>query len=204
MADHITAILDLKSQIQDTGKTLDDIHVACTMVLFLPKTQSWDIIKIQLSDVESMKLTIDTVSTKLQSEANCCACEAVGGSTQKKDPGKHDGRPDPFYACHDGGHQGHTIDDCPYSRRNIKMQAKSAPESTNIMTHAICDLGTCEIGQVYMAITSNSATEADNILLDSAAMSYMFQKYHVFTNYRPSIEDETILARNKHPLRVAG
>jgi hypothetical protein len=32
----------------------------------------------------------------------------------------------------------------------------------------------------------------------------MFQKYHVFANYRPSIEDETILARNKHPLRVAG
>jgi hypothetical protein len=54
--------------------------------------------------------------------------------TQKKDPGKRDGKPDPFYTCHDGGHQGHTIDDCPYSQRNIKAQAKSAPESTNLMT----------------------------------------------------------------------
>jgi hypothetical protein len=47
MADHIATILDLKSQIQDAGKTLDNIHIRA-MVLSLPKTQSWDIIKIQL------------------------------------------------------------------------------------------------------------------------------------------------------------
>jgi hypothetical protein len=67
-------------------------------------------------------------------------------------------------------------------------------------THALCDLGTCEIGQVYMATTSNSATEANDVLLDSAATSHMFRKYHVFANYRPPIEDETVLAGNKHPL----
>jgi hypothetical protein len=51
-----------------------------------------------------------------------------------------------------------------------------------------------------MATTSNSATEADEVLLDRATMSHMFRKYHVFTNYRPSIENETILVGNKHPL----
>jgi hypothetical protein len=119
MANHIAAILDLKSQIQDTGETLDDIHIACTMVLSLPKTQSWDIIKIQLFDVESAKLTIDAVSTKLQSEANRRTHEVVGGGTTlytwKKDPGKRDGKPDPFYACCDRGHQGHNADECPHS-----------------------------------------------------------------------------------------
>jgi hypothetical protein len=70
MADHIAAILDLKSQIQDAGEILGDIHITHAMVLSLPKTQFWDIIEIQLFDVESMKLTIDTVSTKLQSKAN--------------------------------------------------------------------------------------------------------------------------------------
>jgi hypothetical protein len=54
---------------------------AHAMVLSLPKTQSWDIIKIQLFDVESTKLTIDGVSTKLQSKANHHTCEAVGGGT---------------------------------------------------------------------------------------------------------------------------
>jgi hypothetical protein len=53
MAKHIAAILDLKSQIQDAGETLDDIHVACAMVLSLPKTQSSDIIKIQLFNLQN-------------------------------------------------------------------------------------------------------------------------------------------------------
>jgi hypothetical protein len=38
MANDIAAILDLKSQIQDTGKTLNDIHITHAMVLSLPKT----------------------------------------------------------------------------------------------------------------------------------------------------------------------
>jgi hypothetical protein len=124
IADHIAAILDLKSQIQDAGKMLDDIHVARAMVLSLPKTQSWDVIKIQLFNIESEKLTIDAVSTKLQSKANRHAHKAVGDGTalytRKKDPGKCDGKPDPFYACRDGGHQGHNVDKCPNSRKNIE------------------------------------------------------------------------------------
>jgi hypothetical protein len=61
MANHIAAMLNIKQQINDAGKSLDDIHVARAMVLSLPKTQSWDIIKIQLFDVEPDKLTIDMV-----------------------------------------------------------------------------------------------------------------------------------------------
>jgi hypothetical protein len=63
-------MLDLKQQIIDAGETLKDLHVAHAMVLSLPKTQSWDVIKIQLFDVESAKLTSEAVSTKLQSKAN--------------------------------------------------------------------------------------------------------------------------------------
>jgi hypothetical protein len=55
-----------------------------------------------------------------------------------------------------------------------------------------------------MATTSNSASDADNVLLDSAAMSHMFRKHLTFTNYRPSMENETISVENKHPLQVAG
>jgi hypothetical protein len=48
MANHIASMLDIKQQIIDAGETLEDLHVACAMVLSLPKTQSWDIMKIQL------------------------------------------------------------------------------------------------------------------------------------------------------------
>jgi hypothetical protein len=51
------------------------------MVLSLPKTQSWEIIKIQLLDIEATKLTSELVSTKLQSEANRCAQDKAGGNT---------------------------------------------------------------------------------------------------------------------------
>jgi hypothetical protein len=204
MADHIAAILDLKSQIQDAGEVLDDIHTARTMVLSLPKTQSWDIIKIQLFNIESAKLTINTVSTKLQSEANCHTCEAVGGGTAlytwKKDPGKRNGKPDPFYACQDGGHQGHNADECPHSQKNIEVRANAVPQSTNLTMHTLCDLGTRKLGQVYMATNSNSASNADNVLLDSAATLHMFRKCLTFTNYRPSMENKTVLVGNKHPL----
>jgi hypothetical protein len=70
MADHIMSMLDIKQQIINAGETLEDLHVTRAMVLSLPKTQSWDVIKIQLFDVESAKLTSKVVSTKLQSEAN--------------------------------------------------------------------------------------------------------------------------------------
>jgi hypothetical protein len=208
MADHITAILDLKSQIQDAGETLNDIHVAHAIVLSLPKTQSWDATKIQLFNVKSAKLTINAIPTKLQSEANRCTRKAVGGGTAlytwKKDPGKHNGKPDPFYACQDGGHQGHNADECPHSQKNIKARANAAPQSTNLTTHTLYDLGTREIGQVYMATTLNNASKADDVLLDSAATSHMFRKCLTFTNYRLSMENETVSVGNKHPLRVAG
>jgi len=62
MADHIAAMLDVKRQIEDAGERLEDLHLARAMILSLPKTQSWDIIKIQLFDVEPTKLTVDVVS----------------------------------------------------------------------------------------------------------------------------------------------
>jgi hypothetical protein len=69
MANHIVFMLDIKQQIIDAGETLENLHVACVMVLSLPKTQSWDIIKIQLFDVESAKLT--RYKTPVQSKPAC-------------------------------------------------------------------------------------------------------------------------------------
>jgi hypothetical protein len=51
-----------------------------------------------------------------------------------------------------------------------------------------------------MAINSNSVSTADDVLLDSAATSHMFRKRLTFTNYRLSLENETVLVGNKHPL----
>jgi hypothetical protein len=181
MADHIAAMLDIKRQINDAGESLDDIHVARAMVLLLPKTQSWDIIKIQLFDVEPDKLTIDTVSTKLQSEANRHMREKGTNNTalyvQKKDTRKREkgSGKGPYAVCRDGGHSGHKAEECPHDYKNRnKAKAKSQPQSTNYTVNNLRNLGTREIGQVFMTV--GGIPDTNDILLDSAATSHMFCK----------------------------
>jgi hypothetical protein len=95
------------------------------MVLLLPKTQSWDIIKIQLFNIEPAKLTIDTVSTKLQSEENHLTREKGASNTalyvQKKDACKRKkGSGKGLYVvCHDGGHSGHKAEECPMTTKTM-------------------------------------------------------------------------------------
>jgi hypothetical protein len=152
MADHIVAMLDIKRQINDAGELLDDVHVAWAMVLSLLKTQSWDIIKIQLFNIEPAKLTIDTVSTKLQSEANCRTCKKGASNTalyvQKKDTRKCEkgSGKGPYAVYRDGGHSGHKAEECPHDYKNRdKVKAESQPQSTNFTVSNLWDLGTREI-----------------------------------------------------------
>jgi len=68
MADHIAVMLDLKHRIEQAGEDIPDIHVARAMIISLPKTQTWDVVKITLFEVT--KLTSEVVSSKLLQEAN--------------------------------------------------------------------------------------------------------------------------------------
>jgi hypothetical protein len=130
-------------------------------------------------DVEPDKLTIDTVSTKLQSKANRQAREKGASNTalyvQKKDTCKHEkgSGKGPYVVCRDGGHSGHKAGECPHDYKNCdKAKAKSQPQSANFTVSNLRDLGTHEIGQVFMAI--GGIPNTNNILLDSAATSHMF------------------------------
>jgi len=68
MADHIAVMLDLKHHIEQAGEDIPDIHVARAMIISLPKTQTWDVVKITLFEVT--ELTSEIVSSKLLQEAN--------------------------------------------------------------------------------------------------------------------------------------
>jgi hypothetical protein len=209
MADHIAAILDIKRQITDAGELLNDVHFTQAMVLLLPKTQSWDIIKIQLFNVEPAKLTIDMVSTKLQSEANRRTCKKGASDTalyvQKKDAHKCDkgSGKGPYVVCCDGGYSGHKAKECPHDYNNCnKARAKSQPQSTNFTVSNLQDLGTHEIGQVSMAI--GGIPDTNDILLDSTATSHMFCEHHLFSSYTSSTKNETVSVGDKRALIVAG
>jgi hypothetical protein len=183
------------------------------MVPSLLKTQSWDVIKMQLFDVELAKLTIDTVSTKLQSEANHQTNEKGASNTalyvQKKDAHRHKKELGKrlYVVCCDGGHSGHKANECPHNYENRdKAKAKSQPQSANFTVSNLCDLGTHEIGQVFMAV--GSTPDTNDILLDSAATSHMFChmfcECHLFFSYTSSTKNETVSVGDKHALIIAG
>jgi hypothetical protein len=96
MADHIAAILDIRDRIIQAGEAIPDLHIVRAMILSLPKTSSWEMIKIQLFDIKV--LTSDIVSTKLQTEANRHIREKPGGGQTalqaSTKPKKGDGRGD--------------------------------------------------------------------------------------------------------------
>src|ERR1700731_1563996 len=68
MDDHITSLLDLSHRISNSGEKINDIHLARAMVLSLPKTASWELIKIPLFELDT--LTSELLGTRLLQEAN--------------------------------------------------------------------------------------------------------------------------------------
>jgi len=75
MADHVASMLNLWHKILAAGKDLSNIHVVQALVLLLPQMSTWDLIKIQLFNLDMMKLTSETITTTLQAEANHHQCD---------------------------------------------------------------------------------------------------------------------------------
>jgi hypothetical protein len=152
---------------------------------------------------------ITMVSTKLQSEANRWTREKGASNTaiyiQKKDTRRCDkgSGKGPYAVCCDGGHSGYKADECPHNSKNCdKAKAKSQPQSANFTVSNLQDLGTREIGQVFMAV--GSIPDTNDILLDSTATSHMFYKHQLFSSYTSSTENETVSVGDKCALIVAG
>ena len=66
MADHIASMIDLRQKIMATGKSLPGIQIAHALILSLLQSQSWDVIKIQLFNLEINKLTSSLVSATVR------------------------------------------------------------------------------------------------------------------------------------------
>jgi hypothetical protein len=146
------------------------------------------------------------VSTKLQSETNCQTCKKGASNTalyvQKKDTHRHNkgSGKGPYIVCCDGGHK---ADECPHNYQNCnKAKAKSQPQSANFTVNNLPDLGTHEIGQVFMAV--GNIPDTNDILLDSAATSHMLCEHHLLSSYTFSTENKTMSVGDKCALIVAG
>ena len=145
MADHIAKMLDIRNRITAADEELPDLHVAHALILSLPKTQTWEMIKIQLLGLD--KLTSEIVSTKLQAEANRrtreksgteTALHASSGKKSKKGKGKG---PQPDDVCRYCKATGHWANKCP-CREEDKKAKQGGGEKSNLTVRNLRDLGT--------------------------------------------------------------
>jgi len=66
MSDHIGSFLHLHCRINDSGQTLDDIHIIHAILFSLPCSSIWDIVKQNLLD-KGTALNLDIVTAELLS-----------------------------------------------------------------------------------------------------------------------------------------
>lgn len=230
VADHIAAMLDIKHCIEQASETIPDLYIAHAMILSLPKTQSWDIIKITFFELQS--LTTEIVSTKLQQEANCHLCDKLSGETalfahqsnsnrlsKGQTPGK---RQNGREGCSSGNsnHKNHSRrgrspkpdDKCHncgklghWVPKCLHCEANEKKKgSANLTVANLCDMGAHEIGQVFMA--TRASGNSMGIILNCGATSHMFANADYFTKYEPLPLDveETISVGDGCELPIKG
>ena len=217
MADHIAAILDIRHRIVQASEVLDDLHIARAMILSLPKTPSWEMIKIQLFDIKV--LTSDIVSTKLQTEANRRVREKPSGSQtalqvsgkgrkgngpkekQNRAKAKHGHGPQPDDVCWKCKETGHWGNQCPNAEQDDNKKGHS---HGRVSAHA----ATCdhpdgiarEAGSVYMA--TKPSPDA-GVILDCGATAHMFCDRSLFASYK-RITGHTVSVGDARDIPVAG
>lgn len=194
------------------------------------KTQTWDIIKITLFKLQS--LTTEIVSTKLQQEANHCSRDKLsgktalfahqsnsnqsskgqipgkrqndregcsGGNSNHKNHGHRERSLKPDDKCHNCGKLGHWVPKCLHHKADERKKG-----SANLTVANLCDMGTCEIGQVFMA--THASGNSMGFILNCGATSHMFANAKYFTNYEPLPSDveETISVGDGCELPIKG
>jgi gag-polypeptide of LTR copia-type len=202
MDEHIASLLDLGHRITNAGEKLDDLHLARAMVLSLPKTSSWELIKIPLFELAT--LTSDLVSTRLLQEANRRQREKAGTETalfvkRNFNRSKGKGKAQPTDECHYCHKKGHWANVC---RKREADEKRDGGGSAHMAVSQLQDLSKREVGRLY-AMGMGSVKMMD-VLLDCAATSHMFFDRNTFVRYTPSTSKETISLGDGKEIPVAG
>ena len=156
---------------------------------------SWDLIKIQLFNLDTTKLTSKTIATTLQAEANyhqrdktsetamLAAKKAIGskGKSQTKDKSKGPKLDNECHYCHE---KGHWISKC------LKCEAeekKTGAGTASLAINSLQDLGSGSSSSRYaeFIFMAGSIPDGGKLLLDLAVTSHMLLDHLLFMFYTP-------------------
>jgi len=174
MSDHIGSFLQLHHRITESGQKLEDIHIVHAILLSLPRSSIWDVVKQNLLDKGS-GLTLNAITAKLLSVSNRIERECQLDESEKKqktdqlallaksssntdNPGKSKnmkkGKFKPKWrstgsTCHTCGEKEHWSPKCPK-----KGEDKERTKSGGSAHIAIESSGNCKIGKMLMALST--------------------------------------------------
>ena len=214
LSDHIGFYLGLRRRFIEVGHVPDDITIINTILLSLPNTPTWEVVKSDLLR-RGTKLSINEVSAELMSvyERNTHedAIAAKPLALVSKDDHGFGGRkftqkstkkgikpkrvPKPDDTCHNCGEKGHWSPQCakPKISRDIDIG------SANLTINAP-EFRSREIGKVLMA--TNDEMPA-GLLLDSAASCHMISDRSYFYQYRV-VDNRHVSVGGFNRIAVAG
>lgn len=209
MSDHIANMRSIRNRITDAGESLPEIHVARALVLSLPQTQAWDVVKIDLFGKPSTELNLSNVQTRIMLEVTrrekdkSSADRALHVSGKKKSSAnlkdgkrarREAGADDKCYSCQG---KGHFLRDCPEKKDEKSGDRDKKGGSGNANHTTLTDLGARQAGRVYM--TSSAASET---LLDCACDIHIWRDKDAFIELKewPTGEYITVADDRKTPV----
>ncbi len=222
MSDHIGYFLRVRQQIIEAREKLDETQVIHAILLSLPHTNVWDVVRQNLLD-KGKNLTMEVVTAELvavherllrdkqaeevsekvkadqlallsRQSGSSSGSGGKGGKKSKKGKGKRKAKPeDECFNCHQ---KGHWKGDCPSAPKNEK---KPGGKSANLTVEEPQSSGIREVGQMVIAVSGG--TLGLELLLDCGATSHMFTQRECFDAYTSSDKGfVTVGGRNRVPV----
>jgi hypothetical protein len=207
---YIASVLDLRYHITAAGEDLPDKYLARALVLSLPISQSWELIKIQIFGLKKDAFIVKNVVSILQLKANQHLQEKSSGKTalyvqkqkMQQNGGKFKGTK-PNNICCKCGKKGHWALKCPENK------AAKPASNANHVSNELLNLGKCTLGHIFMAVRDRpkSVAKTQIMLLNTGASNHMFGNSDLLHNYKYASDTEvaaTTATGNSSPAQGYG
>jgi hypothetical protein len=221
MSDHIAFYLNICHRFIKAGHSVDEVTVINAMLLSLPRTATWEIVKQSLL-YQGTNLTLEMVTTELVTVYEWMVQEDLAGGVktlalvakqgnsgsnknsnknqQKKKNSSGWRQAKPEDTCHTCGEKGHWSPACP--KKPKKSTSGQNVNSAHLTVNKLQPVSDREVSKMFMA-THSSTRCYSGLLLDCATTCHMFSSHEVFVNYE-SVNGQTISVGGDRKLPVKG
>ncbi|KAJ3557795.1 hypothetical protein NP233_g11654 [Leucocoprinus birnbaumii] len=229
ISDHVSFYLSIRRQFIEAGHRVDDVTVINALLLSLPHTPTWEVVKQNLL-YKGPSLTIENVTTELASVYDRLMLEDTADGVNKKTKtlalvstqSDSSRRPGKGGSKQSGGRKKLSVEErkarakkytkpediCKKCGRKghwsivCHGEITKDPETAHLAVDDLAPSNSREARRVYMA-TTHRYNDHSEILLDSAASCHMFSNRDLFLTYE-EVKNDHISTGGSHRIAVEG